>query len=195
VIAGIDFMKGAPHVARRLIGTTLLISGVGGVIVETEAYDEGEEASHAFRGLTPRTKVLFGPPGRAYVYLSYGLHWCLNFVCREDGHGAGVLIRALEPTVGLSTMRMRRGEMEASRLCAGPGRLCRALDVTDALNGRRIDQMPFRLLSPDSRPTVVVGTRIGITKAVAKLWRFGLKGSPALSRPFRVGVESPLRSR
>jgi DNA-3-methyladenine glycosylase len=189
-IAGIDFMKGAPHVARRLIGATVLVGGVGGVIVETEAYDEGEEASHAFRGLTPRAKVLFGPPGRAYVYLSYGLHWCLNFVCREEGHGAGVLIRALHPTVGLSTMKRRRGEIDASRLCAGPGRLCRALDVTDALNGRRIDQLPFRILPADRRPAVVVGTRIGITKAVGKLWRFGLKGSPSLSRPFRVQGDS-----
>jgi DNA-3-methyladenine glycosylase len=184
-IAGIDFMMDARHVARRLIGTTLLVGGVGGVIVETEAYDEGEEASHAFRGLTPRTKVLFGPPGRAYVYLSYGLHWCLNFVCREDGHGAGVLIRALEPTVGASTMKRRRGEVETTRLCAGPGRLGQALGVTEALNGRRIDQMPFRLLPAQSRAAVVVGPRIGITKAVAKPWRFGLKGSPSLSRPFR----------
>jgi DNA-3-methyladenine glycosylase len=188
-IAGIDFTKGAPHVARRLIGTTLLVGGAGGVIVETEAYDEGEAASHAFRGLTPRTKVLFGPPGRAYVYLSYGLHWCLNFVCREDGHGAGVLIRALEPTVGLSTMKKRRGKIEASRLCAGPGRLCRALGVTEALNGRRIDQMPFRILPAECRPAVVVGTRIGITRAVAKSWRFGLKGSPCLSRPFPRSLE------
>ncbi len=184
-VSGIDFMQSAPLVARRLIGCTLLVDGVGGVIVETEAYDETEAAAHSFGGVTARTTVLFGPPARAYVYLSYGIHWCLNFVCREAGHGAGVLIRALEPTAGVSKMRARRHETEARRLCAGPGRLSEALGVTGALSGKRIDRAPFQLLRPKYRAHIVVGTRIGISKAAAMPWRFGLKDSRYLSRAFR----------
>ena len=183
-VAGVDFMQSAPHVARRLIGSTLLVAGVGGVIVETEAYDETEAASHGFRGVTARTAVLFGPPGYTYVYLSYGLHWCLNFVCREDGHGAGVLIRALEPTVGVSRMRARRHETDDRRLCAGPGRLGQALAVTAALSGRPIDRAPFQLLPAKLQPEILVGTRIGVSKAASRAWRYGLKGSRYLSRPF-----------
>lgn len=183
-IAGIDFTQGAPRVARRLIGATLLIGGVGGVIVETEAYDEGDEASHAYGGMRPRAAALFGPPGRAYIYRSYGLHWCLNFVCREEGHGAGVLIRALEPTTGVAKMIDRRGLSDARLLCSGPGRLCEALGVTDALLGKRLDKSPFRLQPGELKPVVAVGTRIGITKAVATPWRYGLAGSKFLSKPF-----------
>ncbi len=184
-ISGIDFRQSAPRVARRLIGSTLLIGGVGGVIVETEAYDESEAASHAYVGVTPRSATLFGPPGRAYIYLSYGLHWCLNFVCREEGHGAGVLIRALEPTAGIAKMIARRGLADPRLLCSGPGRLGEALGVTDALIGKRLDKPPFRLIAGDLRPVVAVGPRIGITKAIDAPWRFGLAGSRFLSKPFR----------
>ena len=184
LISGIDYTQNAPVVARRLIGSLLLVDGVGGVIVETEAYDETEAASHAFRGITARTAVLFGSPGHAYVYLSYGVHWCLNFVCREAGHGAGVLIRALQPTAGIAQMGARRHQENPRLLCAGPGRLCQALAVNGDLNGRRIDRAPFRISPPPVQPEVVVGTRIGITKAAAKAWRYGLKGSAYLSRPF-----------
>ena len=180
----IDFTQDAVRVARRLIGSTLLIAGVGGVIVETEAYDEADEASHAYGGVRPRCAALFGPPGRAYVYRSYGLHWCLNFVCREEGHGAGVLIRALEPTRGLAKMIARRALDDPRLLCSGPGRLCEALAVTDALLGKRLDKPPFRLLPGEPTATIAVGPRIGISKAMAKPWRFGLRGSPFLSKRF-----------
>ncbi len=185
--AGIDFAVNATTVARQLIGKVLLLGGVGGIIVETEAYDQEDPASHAFPGPTTRNAVLFGPPGRAYVYLSYGIHWCLNIVCRESGHGAGVLIRALEPTTGIPRMSERRGTAELRRLCSGPGRLGEALAVTPALNGRRIDAAPFRLHSPRARPkkpSIVRGKRIGITKAPDLAWRFGLRDSSFLSRPF-----------
>jgi DNA-3-methyladenine glycosylase len=181
-----DFSYGAARVARRLIGATLLVNGVGGLIVETEAYDEADEASHAFGGLTARSAPLFGPPGHAYVYLSYGIHWCLNFVCREAGHGAGVLIRALEPTVGIAKMIARRKLTDPRRLCSGPGRLCQALAVTNALNGKPLDERPFRVLWSDRKPAIIVGPRIGITRAVSTPWRFGLAGSLYLSRGFPV---------
>jgi DNA-3-methyladenine glycosylase len=164
---------------------TLLIGGVGGVIVETEAYDREDPASHTFPGPTPRNNVMFGPPGRAYVYLSYGIHWCLNFVCREAGHGAGVLLRALEPTTGIPLMRRRRRQQDLRLLCSGPGRLGQALAVTHALNGKRLDTAPFRLIEAVGVFRVVRGPRIGISKAVDLPWRFGLAGSPYLSRPFR----------
>ena len=184
MICGIDFTRNAHQVARRLIGTTLLVGGVGGVIVETEAYDEADEASHAFGGPRPRSAALFGPPGRAYIYRSYGLHWCLNFVCREEGHGAGVLIRAIEPTTGIAKMIARRGLDNPRLLCSGPGRLCEALAVTDALLGKRLDRPPFRLVPSEIKPVVAVGVRIGITKAASTPWRFGLRGSRFLSKPF-----------
>ena len=182
----IDFAADAAEVARHLIGATLLLDGVGGVIVETEAYDREDPASHSFRGPTPRNASMFGPPGRAYVYRSHGLHWCLNAVCREDGHGAGVLIRALEPTAGLQAMRERRGTVDDRLLCAGPGRLCQALGVTRALDGLPLDAPPFRLLAPASAATVLCGPRIGLTKAADVPWRFGLAGSRFVSRPFKV---------
>ncbi len=183
--AGIDFGQSALTVARQLIGTVLLVDDVGGVIVETEAYDESEPASHGYGGQTPRNAALFGPPGRAYVYRSYGLHWCFNIACREPGHAAGVLIRALEPTSGVAVMKIRRGRNDPRLLCSGPGRLGQALAVTDALNGRRIDEAPFALHSALVHPLVVRGPRIGISKAAERSWRFGLKDSPYLSRPFR----------
>jgi len=184
-IQGIDFAASAFVVARQMLGMSLLIDGVGGLIVETEAYDEKEPASHGFRGLTPRNAVLFGPPGHAYVYLSYGIHWCLNFVCREAGHGAGVLIRALEPTTGISRMIKRRNRDDLRLLCSGPGRLGQALGVTPALNGKRIDAPPFELLAPNVSSRVVRGTRIGVSKATERRWRFGLAGSQFHSLPFR----------
>jgi DNA-3-methyladenine glycosylase len=182
---GIDFKRGSPVVARQLIGATLLLNGVGGVIVETEAYDEAEPASHSFPGPTLRNSVLFGPPGHAYIYLSYGIHWCLNVSCREVGHGAGVLIRALEPTRGIPEMMRRRHQTDVRRLCAGPGQLGQALAITSALNGKRIDSRPFRLVPARVRPKIVRGARIGISKAIELNWRFGLSGSAFLSRPFR----------
>jgi DNA-3-methyladenine glycosylase len=184
-LTGIDFMQASPEVARRLIGMTLLINGVGGIIVETEAYDREDPASHSYSGPTPRNAVMFGPPGRAYVYLSYGIHWCLNFVCREVGHGAGVLIRALEPTVGIAQMMDRRRQEDPRVLCAGPGRLGQALGVVRELNGKRVDRAPFRLTAAAAEIAVVSGPRIGISKAVEQPWRFGLAGSRYLSRPFR----------
>ena len=176
--------------ARDLIGMLLLVDGVGGVIVETEAYDREDPASHSFSGPTPRTEVMFGPPGRAYIYLSYGIHWCLNFVCREAGHGAGVLIRALEPTTGIATMMRRRKQQELRLLCAGPGRLGQALDITPALNGKRVDRAPFSLTAGAAHLKVVRGPRIGISKAIDQPWRFGLAGSPYISRPFPASMRN-----
>lgn len=184
-VRGIDFERSSPEVARRLIGMTLLVAGVGGIIVETEAYDREDPASHSFSGPTPRNAVMFGPGGRAYIYLSYGIHWCLNFVCREAGHGAGVLIRALEPTAGIEVMKERRGQEDVRMLCSGPGRLGQALGITQELNGSRLDRSPFRLRSAREQPRVVCGPRIGISKAVDRPWRFGLAGSRYVSRPFR----------
>jgi len=188
-LRGIDFGRNSPEVARALIGMTLLVGGVGGIIVETEAYDGEDPASHSFSGPTPRNAVMFGPPGYAYIYLSYGIHWCLNFVCREAGHGAGVLIRALQPTAGIAQMIGRRGQEDPRILCSGPGRLGQALAITHELNGARLDAPPFSLRSARSRKSapagVVVGPRIGISKAIDRPWRFGLAGSRYLSRPFR----------
>jgi DNA-3-methyladenine glycosylase len=180
----IDFDASAYVVARQLIGALLLLNGVGGIVVETEAYDEREPASHAFGGPTRRNAVLFGPSGRAYVYLSYGIHWCLNIACREAGHGAGVLIRALEPTHGIQLMKQRRGTANLRLLCSGPGRLAQALAVNDTYNGRRIDVAPFALAAPTIAARTIRGTRIGISKATDRVWRFGLMGSGFVSRPF-----------
>jgi DNA-3-methyladenine glycosylase len=184
-LTGIDFTRDSSEVGRRLIGMTLLVGGVGGIIVETEAYDREDPASHTFSGPTPRNAVMFGPPGRAYIYLSYGIHWCLNFVCREAGHGAGVLIRALEPTTGISLMVKRRRQADPRLLCAGPGRLGQALAITRKLNGKCLDVPPFSLTAASVRRRVVCGPRIGISKAIDRPWRFGLAGSPYVSRPFR----------
>ena len=185
VIAGIDFGAPSEQVARCLIGSIVLVDGVGGRIVETEAYDRADPASHSFAGPTARNGVMFGAPGHAYVYLSHGIHWCLNFVCREPGHGAGVLIRALEPLAGLEAMRARRGALAPRQLCSGPGKLGQALGVTRALNGASLAAAPFALSAAPGEVAVVSGPRIGISKAVELPWRFGLAGSPYLSRPFR----------
>lgn len=184
-LAQIDFSADAHEVARRLIGVTLLVDGVGGRIVETEAYDREDPASHSFAGPTARNVAMFGPPGRAYVYRSYGIHWCLNFVCREEGHGAGVLIRALEPTHGLDVMRARRGLDNLRLLCSGPGRLGQALGITHDLNGQRLDRHPFQVLAAAEPLQVVAGPRIGISKATHVHWRFGLAGSRFLSASFQ----------
>ena len=173
-------------VASELIGATLLVDGVGGTIVELEAYHHTDPAAHSYNGQTERNAVMFGPPGYVYVYRSYGIHWCINFVCEEEGSASAVLIRALEPTHGLATMRRRRGLSEARALCSGPGKLCEALAVTHKHNGLPLDRAPFELRARAKTPEIVTGVRIGITKAVKKPWRFGLKGSPFLSKPFRT---------
>ena len=179
-----DFTGNSEDVARELIGAVLLVDGIGGRIVETEAYDRADPASHSFSGPTPRNEAMFGPPGRAYVYRSYGIHWCLNFVCREEDHGAGVLIRAIEPLRGVDVMRQRRGLEDARLLCSGPGRVGQALGITRDLNGCRLDRAPFKVFARDSDHPVIAGPRIGISKAMEVHWRFGLEGSPFLSRRF-----------
>jgi DNA-3-methyladenine glycosylase len=181
---GIDFDAPADQVGRALIGATLLVDGVGGTIVETEAYDQDDPASHSHAGPTKRNAAMFGPAGHAYVYRSYGLHWCLNLVCREAGHGAGVLIRAIEPGAGLAAMRERRQLTDVRLLCAGPGRLGQALGITLAHNGLRLDRPPFFLQAAGAPVEIVAGPRIGISKAVDQPWRFGLAGSRFVSRPF-----------
>jgi len=185
--ATIDFSKASDLVARQLIGVQLRVDGVGGTIVETEAYDHDDPASHTFNGPTVRNAAMFGPPGHAYVYRSYGIHWCLNFVCREVGHGAGVLIRAVQPTDGLDQMRERRGLDDIRLLCAGPGRVGQALGINRSFDSLRLNQLPFELSMPNPALnfTVVTGPRVGISKAVEKPWRFGWAGSRFLSRPFR----------
>ena len=183
---GRDFFARSVHeVAPDLIGVTLLVDGVGGPIVEVEAYDQEDPASHAFRGQTARNAVMFGPPGHAYVYRSYGIHWCINFVCNVPGRAEAVLIRALAPEHGIEQMRVRRGLLADRALCSGPGKLCQALAITGALDGLPLDAPPFELLARAGTPPIVTGPRIGITRAVEKNWRYGLAGSPFLSRRFR----------
>jgi DNA-3-methyladenine glycosylase len=178
------FARTVHEVAPELIGATLLVDGVGGTIVEVEAYDQDDPASHGFRGLTARTASMFGAPGHAYVYRSYGIHWCLNLVCAAEGRSEAALVRALEPTTGLETMRERRG-LEAQRsLCSGPGKLCQALGITRALDGLSLDEPPFELRARQVEPPLAVGRRIGISRAVEQPWRYGLAGSPFLSRRF-----------
>src|SRR5580693_5826830 len=162
-------------VAPELIGATLLVDGVGGRIVEVEAYHHTEPAAHSYNGPTPRNAVMFGPAGYAYIYRSYGIHWCLNFVCEPAGSASAVLIRALEPTEGLPLMRRRRGLSDPRLLCSGPGRLCEALRVTAVHNGLALDAPPFALFAKPEPVEIVVGVRIGITKAVDKPWRYGEK--------------------
>lgn len=182
-----DFYRGhVAAVARALIGCTLLVDGIGGAIVETEAYAADDPASHSFRGRTPRNAAMFGPPGHAYVYLSYGLHWCLNIVAGE-APGAAVLIRALAPVHGIEAMRARRGSMPDRLLCAGPGRVGQALGITRAHDGLALDAPPFALLLPGAPPPLAEGARIGISRAADQPWRFGWAGSPHLSRPFPAG--------
>jgi len=181
-----DFFARSVHeIAPELIGVTLLVDGVGGVIVEVETYDQEDPASHGFRGRTARNAPMFGPPGFAYVYRSYGIHWCLNFVCDAPGRADAVLIRALEPTHGLDRMRERRHVDAERALCSGPGKLCQALAITNAHDAAALDEPPFELLTRTTTPPIVTGPRIGITRAAELPWRYGLEGSPFLSRSFR----------
>jgi len=179
-------LRRSPHdVAPDLIGAQLYVDGVGGTIVEVEAYDHEDPAAHAFGNRrTERNASMFLPGGHVYVYRSYGIHWCLNIVCDEAGVAGAVLIRALEPTRGLDEMRARRGVDDLRLLCKGPGRLCQALGITRAHDGLRVDAPPFELVPRRGTVEVVTGPRIGITKAADLPWRYGLAGSPFVSRPF-----------
>ncbi len=179
------FEQPVVDVARALIGTTLLVAGIGGIIVETEAYARDDPASHSFRGPTPRNAAMFGPSGHAYIYRSYGIHWCFNIVC-GIGPGCAVLIRAVEPRHGIDLMRARRGVDVTRFLCSGPGRLCQALGLTVLQNGLALDQSPFALSARSEVPQIVAGPRIGLTRAAEVPWRFGFAGSRFLSRAFRT---------
>src|SRR5437764_10541099 len=171
------FARSVHEVAPDLIGATLLVDGVGGIIVEVEAYHHTDPAAHSFNGPTPRNRVMFGPPGFSYVYRSYGIHWCVNFVCEKEGSASAVLIRALEPTHGISAMRCRRGLHDERALCSGPGKLFEALAINGKHNGLSLDAPPIALHARAGNPEIAVGVRIGITKAVELPWRFGLKRS------------------
>jgi DNA-3-methyladenine glycosylase len=186
------FARSVHEVAPDLIGATLLFNGVGGVIVEVEAYHHNDPAAHSFRGPTPRNLVMFGPPGFSYVYRSYGIHWCVNFVCEAEGSASAVLIRALEPTHGLAAMRRRRGLSEARALCSGPGKLCAALGITIAHSELALDRKPYAIHARQTKVEVVSGVRIGLTKAVELPWRYGLKDSKFVSKPFPT--TTPLRA-
>jgi DNA-3-methyladenine glycosylase len=182
---GRDFFARSVHdVAPELVGVTLLVDGVGGKIVEVEAYDHEDPAAHGYAGRTARNASMFGPPGHAYVYRSYGIHWCLNLVCEDEGVASAVLIRALEPTTGLEAMGARRRTEEPRLLAAGPGRLCQALGVTGEQDGARLDEPPFELYAREDVP-VERGLRVGITKAADRQWRYVEAGSKFLSRPIR----------
>jgi DNA-3-methyladenine glycosylase len=176
-------------VARDLIGCILLVDGVGGAIVETEAYEPTDPASHSFRGPTPRNRSMFGPRGHAYVYRSYGIHWCLNIVC--SAAGSAVLIRALAPLAGLDVMRARRGNVADLLLCAGPGRLCQALAIGGEHDGLALDAPPFALEPPDAVPMLLTGPRIGLSVGKETPWRFGLAGSCHVSRRFPAEPNRP----
>lgn len=184
------FARSVHEVAPELIGATFLVDGIGGPIVEVEAYHHSDPAAHSFGGPTARNAVMFGPPGHVYVYRSYGIHWCVNFVCEAEGSASAVLIRALMPTKGLPAMRRRRGLENERLLCAGPGRLCEALAITRAYNGMALDEAPFALFARISPVEIAAGPRIGISKAAELPWRYGWAGSRFLSKPFRVGTKS-----
>jgi DNA-3-methyladenine glycosylase len=180
------FERSVHKVAPDLIGAQFFTGGCGGIIVEVEAYHQTEPAAHSYIGPTSRNSVMFGPAGRAYVYRSYGIHWCLNFVCEPEGSAGAVLIRAIEPTEGIATMRRRRGVAELKQLCSGPGKVGEALGINrDKHNGLPLDTPPFELHARAKPVEIVTGVRIGITKAAELPWRYGLKGSPFLSKPFR----------
>lgn len=179
------FARSVHEVAPSLIGCTLLADGVGGRIVEVEAYDGEDPASHGYGGPTARNRSMFGPPGHAYVYRAYGVHWCVNLVCEEEGAPAAVLLRALEPTSGLDEMRRRRGVEDARLLCSGPGRLCQALGITGEHDGLPLDRTPFAVLPAAEPVEVVRGPRVGINRAAELPWRYGLAGSRFLSRALR----------
>ena len=189
-----DFFARSVHeVAPELVGATLLVAGVGGRIVEVEAYDHEDPAAHGYRGRTARNASMFGPPGHAYVYRSYGLHWCLNFVCEPVGVASAVLVRALEPLEGLEQMRARRGLEDERLLCTGPGRLCQALAVTRVHDGLPLDEPPFELRAREEEPELAAGPRIGITQAAERPWRYVLAGSRFLSRRAAAGRETDPR--
>jgi DNA-3-methyladenine glycosylase len=180
------FARSVHDVAPDLIGATLLVNGVGGRIVEVEAYHHTDPAAHSYGGQTLRNAVMFGPPGYAYVYRSYGIHWCLNFVCEEEGSASAILIRAIQPTDGLPAMRRRRGLKDERMLCSGPGKLGEALGITrEGFNGLPLDKPPFEIRGRADKPEIATGPRIGISKAADVPWRYGLEGSPFLSKPFR----------
>jgi DNA-3-methyladenine glycosylase len=179
------FARSVHEVAEELIGATFLVDGVGGKIVELEAYHHEDPAAHGYRGRTARNASMFGPPGHAYVYRSYGIHWCVNFVCEGEGVADAVLIRALEPTDGIEEMRLRRALDDERLLCAGPGRLCQALAITREHDGLALDRPPFRLEQRIELPQIVRGPRIGISRAAELPWRYGVAGSRYLSRPLR----------
>jgi DNA-3-methyladenine glycosylase len=183
------FARSVHTVASELIGATFLVHGIGGVIVEVEAYHHTDPAAHSYNGKTERNAVMFGPPGVAYVYRSYGIHWCLNFVCEEEGSASAVLMRAIEPTHGLAIMRRRRGLDNEQDLCSGPGKLCSALGITMRHNGLPLNRPPFELRARKKTPEIVTGMRIGISKAMEHPWRYGLKGSKFLSKPFAVPAQ------
>ena len=172
-------------VAPDLIGATLLFRGVRGTIVEVEAYHHTDPAAHSFRGRTARNAVMFGPPGHAYVYRSYGIHWCLNFVSEPAGSASAVLIRALQPSEGIPIMRRRRAVADERLLCSGPGRLCQALGITSDVNGLALEPPLFELRPREGTPEIVIGPRIGISVALEQPWRYGLKASPFLSKQFK----------
>ena len=184
------FARSVHDVAPDLIGCSLLVDGVGGVIVEVEAYDHEDPASHGFNGQTARNRSMFGPPGQAYVYRSYGIHWCLNLVCGGEGVPEAVLIRALEPTRGLELQESRRGVEDVRQLCSGPGKLCQALGITREHDGLALDVPPFRLERRAEIPEIVTGPRIGITRATELSWRYMSAGSPYLSRAAPRGARS-----
>jgi len=178
-----ELVAGSVHdAAPALIGWTLLVDGVGGRIVEVEAYHQDDPASHSYRGPTPRNGVMFGRPGHLYVYRSYGIHWCANIVCDAPGTGAALLLRALEPTHRLEVMRERRGLSDERLLCSGPGRLTQALGLTEAHDGASLLEPPFQLLPPNAEHTVETTPRIGITKATQLPWRYVEAGSEWASR-------------
>jgi DNA-3-methyladenine glycosylase len=176
------FARSVHEVAPDLIGVTLLVDGVGGRIVEVEAYDQEDPASHGYRGRTPRTASMFGPAGHAYVYRSYGIHWCLNLVCGDEGVPEAALIRALEPTAGIDEQQRRRRTDDLRALCSGPGKLCQALGVSREHDGLPLDRPPFRLRERTEIPEIVTAPRIGITRATELSWRYLEEGSPYVSR-------------
>jgi DNA-3-methyladenine glycosylase len=191
-----DFFARSVHeIAAELIGAVLLVDSVGGTIVEVEAYDEDDPASHGYRGRTARNASMFGPPGHAYVYRSYGIHWCLNLVCAPEGRAEAALVRALEPTHGVDLIRARRGVTDVRSLCSGPGKLCQALAITREHDGLALDRPPFELRARTQVADVVTGPRIGLTRAAERPWRYGAAGSPFLSRRFgdaRAGLTASL---
>jgi DNA-3-methyladenine glycosylase len=182
------FARPVAQVAPELLGCVIEVGDLAGEIVEVERYQQDDPASHSFRGPTPRAAVMFGPPGRLYVYRSYGVHWCANVVCEPEGHGAAVLLRAIAPTRGLDVMRERRGTADERKLCSGPGRLCEAFGIDGSMNASVLGRGPVRVFAGTPVAEVAVGPRIGISVATDQPWRFGIAGSAHLSRPFPVAV-------